>query len=111
LERLGPKKQSNGEDDERWAPDCLLFFLTYFSGRTNITIDIVGRALADHMQFHFRTHHYTLDRLKELSIYNGNIQKSYSIDISKDDDVDLMSRILGNIKTDAMNAYGGMCVR
>ncbi len=44
----------NGEVDERWNPNVLNFFLTYFSGRTNITLDIVGRALADYIQMKFK---------------------------------------------------------
>jgi hypothetical protein len=47
-QKLYPKiNPANGEEDGKWNPEPLAFMLTYFSGRSQITLDVFGRAVAD----------------------------------------------------------------
>ncbi len=48
-QNLGPKKMEDGEDDESWNPEPLQFFMSFFTGRTNISLDIFARGLADYL--------------------------------------------------------------
>ena len=99
-DKFGPKVMPNGDDDDDWNPEPLNFMLAYFSGRTNITLDIFGRGIIDYLQIKIGKQLWTEGVFNQLAGANANIENGYSINIENNAHVELINKLFDFLKND-----------
>ena len=68
-----------GNDDRDYT--ALVFALSYFSGRSSMTVDLLARAVIDHLQIKVRMQHASDSLIARLRDRFSQFSKSYSFDI------------------------------